>query len=237
MENYFKIFKEYLEKTGKKYTKDAELITKIIFNIHAHFTLDELSKKLKNEKINNNIILETLNNLISSGLVRKFYFQDKVYYEQIYGHAHHDHMICLKCNRIFPFRNKIIEQEQEKIVKENNFELLKHSLVIMGICSNCLNKKNSLEEYEFQKEDKGLDNEKILPLSMINSGEKVKIVKLHGGRHFIHRLISMGLHIGDVVEVISNDFQGPFLLRVKNTRIGIGHGLTHRIFVKRKTKI
>lgn len=237
MEDYIEIFKEYLNKTGKKYSKDAELITKTIFSIHAHFTLNELSNKLKNKKINNNIILETLNNLISSGLIRKIHFQDNEYYEQIYGHAHHDHLICLKCNKIFPFRNKVIEQEQEKIVKKNKFELLKHSLVIMGICSKCLNKRKSLEEYEFQKEDKGLGNERILPLSMINSGEKVKIVELSGGRHFIHRLISMGLHIGDIIEVISNDFQGPFLLRVKNTRIGIGHGLTHRILVKRKTII
>jgi len=237
MYDYFKIFKEYLKKTGKKYSKDAEIITKVIFNIHAHFNLNELSKKLINKKINNNTIIETLNNLISSGLIRKIHFQDKEYYEQVYGHAHHDHLVCLKCNKVFPFRNKIIEHEQEKLAKENKFELLRHSLVIMGICSKCLNKKKSIEEYEFQKEDKGLDNEKILPLSMINSGEKVKIVKLNGGKHFIHRLISMGLHIGDTIEVISNNFQGPFLLRVKNTRIGIGHGLTHRIFVKRKTII
>jgi Fur family ferric uptake transcriptional regulator len=233
MENYNNIFKNYLAKTGKKYSKEIEIIIKTIFNIHAHFTKDELSKKLINKKIKESTILETLNNLISSGLIRKINFQNKEYFEQIYGHAHHDHLICLKCNKIFPFRNKIIEQEQEKITKEMGFELLKHSLVIMGICSKCLNKKETLDEYEFQKEDKGLDKEEVLPLSMINSEEKVKIVGLHGGRHFIHRLISMGLNIGDTVEVISNDFQGPFLLKIKNTRIGIGHGLTHRIYVKR----
>lgn len=234
MENYFNIFKEYLDKTGKNYSKEIELIIKTIFNIHAHFTLNELINKLKKKKINQTQIPETLNNLISSGLVRKINFQDKEYYEQVYGHAHHDHLVCLKCGKVFPFRNKIIEQEQEKIIKEKGFELLKHSLVITGICSDCLNKKDMLVEYEFQKEDKGLDKGEIIPLSMINSGEKVKIVKLNGGKHFIHRLISMGIHIGDTIEVISNDFQGPFLLRVKNTRIGIGHGLTHRIYVTRK---
>ena len=233
MEEYNNIFKKYLDKTGKKYSKEIEIIIKIIFNIHAHFTFNELSSKLKNKKIKKSIILETLNNLISSGLIRKINFQDKEYFEQIYGHAHHDHLICLKCNKIFPFRNKIIEQEQEKITKEKGFELLKHSLVIMGICPKCSNKKETLDEYEFQKEDKGLDKEEILPLSMINSQEKVKIIKLHGGRHFIHRLICMGLNIGDTVEVISNDFQGPFLLKIKDTRIGIGHGLAHRIYVKR----
>ena len=125
MENYYKIYKEYLDKTGKKYSKEVELITKTVFSIHAHFTFNDLSNKLKNKKINKALISETLNNLNSSGLIRKINFLDKEYYEQIYGHAHHDHLICLKCNKVFPFRNKIIEQEQKKITDEEGFELLK----------------------------------------------------------------------------------------------------------------
>ncbi|MCK4799090.1 MAG: transcriptional repressor [Spirochaetes bacterium] len=233
METYNRIFNEYLKKINKEYSKQIKFITDTVFDIHAHFTIKDLKEKIKDEKIKDKIVSETLNNLIASGLIRKIYFQDKQYYEQIYGHAHHDHLICTKCSKIVPFRDEIIEKEQERIVAEKGFELLKHSLLIVGICPECLGKKELIEEYEFQKEDKGLDKERILPLSMIPAGEKVKVVEFHGGKHFSHRLISMGLNIGDSVEVISNNFQGPFLLKIKNTRLGLGHGMTHRILVKK----
>ena len=233
MNDYIKIFKEYLNKIGKEYSKQIELIIKTVFDIHAHFTIQSLLQKVKRKEIDEKLLSETLENLIATGLIRKIYFKNNVYYEQIYGHAHHDHLICTRCGKIIPFRDKIIEKEQERIVNEKGFELLKHSLLITGICPECLKKKDLLEEYEFQEEDEGLGKEDVLPLSMIPAGERVTVVEFRGGRHSTHRLLNMGLNIGDSLEVISNNFQGPFLLRIKDTRLGIGHGVAHKILVKR----
>ena len=233
MESYYILFKEYLKKTGKKYTAQIEKIIKKIFGIHAHFTIDDLLEKLNDKNIDKESLNVVLEDLTSSGLIRKIHFQDKIFYEQIYGHAHHDHLICIKCNKIEAFKDRIIEQEQERIVKEKGFELLKHSLLIVGICPECLKRGESLDEYILQKEDKGIDNQDIVPLSMISTDEKVKIVDIQGGKHLHHRLISMGINIGETIEVVSNNFQGPFLIKTNNTRIGIGHGITHKIMVKR----
>lgn len=232
MEGYIKLFKEYLAVSGKKYSKNAEKLLDLIFSIHAHFTFEQIKEKIK-FNLKKNDLEEILDNIVSAGLIRKIFFQNKIYYEQIYGHAHHDHLICVKCSKIVPFKDEIIEKEQKRIVDENGFEFLKHSLLITGICPDCMKKDKKINKYKMQKEDKGLDKQKIIPLSMINSGEKVKIIKIEGGGHFAHRLISMGVSIGDTLEVVSNNFHGPFLVKVKNTRLGLGYGMTHKIFVKR----
>jgi len=232
LEGYRKLLKEYLEESGKKYSKDTEKVLDVIFTIHNHFTSEQLSAKIKTN-IKGKKLESILDDASSAGLIRKIHFQNKIFFEQIYGHAHHDHLICINCNKIVPFIDKVIEKEQQRIVDENGFELLKHSLLISGICPDCLKRNGHVNRLKMSKEDKGFDDKEIIPLSMIESGEKVRIIKIEGGNHFIHKLLGMGVNTGDSLEVLSNDLHGPFLVKVKDTRLGLGYGMTHKIFVKR----
>ena len=49
--------------------------------------------------------------------------------------AHHDHLFCVKCNRIIEFYDEVIEERQRAIAKANGFEMTDHSLYIYGICN------------------------------------------------------------------------------------------------------
>ncbi|MBW1973037.1 MAG: ferrous iron transport protein A [Deltaproteobacteria bacterium] len=71
----------------------------------------------------------------------------------------------------------------------------------------------------------------IFPLSMAPQGEKLKIVSLGGGRGLRARLSSMGLAVGSEIEVIRKGRPGPFIIRIKETRIAIGMGLAAKIMV------
>lgn len=70
----------------------------------------------------------------------------------------------------------------------------------------------------------------MMPLSMVRPGERVKIVKIRGGRGLIGRLASMGFYPGIEIEVISNR-PGPLILSRGGVRLGIGYGMAHRILV------
>ena len=48
---------------------------------------------------------------------------------------HHDHLFCVKCNRIIEFYDEVIEERQKAIAKANGFEMTDHSLYIYGICN------------------------------------------------------------------------------------------------------
>ena len=68
MNDYDTILKEYLNKIGKEYSKEIKLITNTVFDIHAHFMLDDLLNKIKSKNISRELIEETIRYLISSGL-------------------------------------------------------------------------------------------------------------------------------------------------------------------------
>lgn len=70
----------------------------------------------------------------------------------------------------------------------------------------------------------------MMPLSVIRSGERVKIVEIRGGRGLIGRLADMGFYPGAEIEVISNR-PGPLILNRGGVRLGIGYGMAHRILV------
>ncbi len=71
----------------------------------------------------------------------------------------------------------------------------------------------------------------MIPLNLINPGEKVKIIKIIGGRNIHKRLSDMGFLSGTVIEVISNVGFGPLIVSKNGVKLGLGFGMAHKIFV------
>ena len=71
-----------------------------------------------------------------------------------------------------------------------------------------------------------------MPLSMIESGRKVRLVYVDAGRRLTARLAEMGLVPGVELDVINNTFQGPFIVGVKGTRLVLGRGMALKIEVE-----
>lgn len=66
-------------------------------------------------------------------------------------------------------------------------------------------------------------------------GETAKIIKLHGGPHFINKAESLGIREGIDIKIISAQIlQGPFTIQVGHTKIAIGHGMSYKIEVEKK---
>jgi ferrous iron transport protein A len=72
----------------------------------------------------------------------------------------------------------------------------------------------------------------MMPLIYGKNGEKVKVVKLSGGKNFIDKLASMGIYSGAELKVVKNGHDGPMIVALGNTRIGLGHGMAKKILVK-----
>ena len=56
--------------------------------------------------------------------------------------AHHDHLLCVSCNKIEEFVDEVIEQRQRAIAEEKGFKMTEHSLYIYGICKTCQAENN-----------------------------------------------------------------------------------------------
>lgn len=140
MHEEVKEFERYLRKEGLRLTNQRLTVVKTAFATHKHFTAEEmlaLSKKV-DPTVSRATVYRTLFLLCKAKLlVRQDFEKGKVYYEHLIGHHHHDHLVCLKCGRIYEFESEKIEDIQKKIATKKRFVPLTHSLKIFGICKNC----------------------------------------------------------------------------------------------------
>lgn len=185
--------------------------------IEDHVTVDFLQSKLKEKKISlpKEFIEDTLELMCRFGFAHKNRFENGIiHYEHRHLGQHHDHMICTKCGKIIEFKNDQLEQLQAQVVSGFGFHMLQHRMEIYGICAECLKTR-----------------EKQIPLMMAKQGERVVIKDLVGGSNARLRLLSMGLRIGDELEVITNNGQGQLVVAVDFQRYVLGRGMSQKVIV------
>ncbi|RLA82828.1 MAG: transcriptional repressor [Epsilonproteobacteria bacterium] len=133
--------RQIIKEKGLKYTKQREVIFETILNCKKHLGAEELYSliltKHPDEKIGIATIYRALVFLEDANLIRSISVgKDAKKFETNFK-AHHDHLICVKCNKIVEFLNANIEKEQEKTAKENGFKLLNHTMYLYGVCKDC----------------------------------------------------------------------------------------------------
>ncbi len=70
---------------------------------------------------------------------------------------HHDHMVCLQCNRLFEFNDPVIEERKRKVAEQAGFELRDHLLYLYVECSkpDCPHRSAGGREGESETEKSG----------------------------------------------------------------------------------
>ena len=134
------VFRTYLAKAGLRWTPEREAILEAVFSIHRHFGADNLYDWLRerDHRISRATIYRTLDLLVKSGLVADLDLGDgHTSFEHVYGHEHHDHLICTRCGRAAEFEESGIEQLQQAVCRRLGFKPDRHSLRIFGTCKRC----------------------------------------------------------------------------------------------------
>ncbi|MBM2834170.1 MAG: fur 1 [Candidatus Brocadiaceae bacterium] len=143
------VFKEYLISRKLKFTAERHAILDRVFENHKHFEADELlvDLRLNDMKISKATIYRTLALLVKSGLLREVIFGERhAHYEHVYGHEHHDHLVCNNCGKIIEFTEHRIEKLQDEVCKKNKFKVDSHRLQIQGLCEDCCKKNEKAVE-------------------------------------------------------------------------------------------
>ena len=68
-------------------------------------------------------------------------------------------------------------------------------------------------------------------LDQVSPGDTVRIVEINSGHDLKNRLAAMGLLKDTQISVIRNDGAGQIIVLVKNSKIILGRGMSHKIFV------
>lgn len=132
-----KKYDTYLKSKNQRLTEARKIIFDYLFSVHSHLKLDDIRKEAEKNNISRATLFRILNQMIDAELIQKF-FDDKgqVYYEHIYEHTPHHHLICTKCNKITEFEDPDLHKFLEDICKKNNFIHHNHIVEVMGVCDS-----------------------------------------------------------------------------------------------------
>jgi len=101
-----------------------------------HMTAEDVYKALLVEDADIGLatVYRVLTQFEQAGLVSRNHFETgKAVFELNQGH-HHDHLVCMTCDRVEEFYDEQIEARQHAIAKERGFELQEHSLALYAAC-------------------------------------------------------------------------------------------------------
>ncbi|RJQ50537.1 MAG: Fur family transcriptional regulator [Desulfobacteraceae bacterium] len=198
--------------------EDRYNILEVFLQIEGHVTAAELSRKLKESRFDYgpDFVRDTLKLMCRFGFAQKNRFDNgQVRYEHRHLGQHHDHLICIKCRKILEFTDEAIEQLQVRVASSHGFLMLQHKMELYGICDGCLNSRVDM-----------------MPLTMAKQGERLIVCDFTGGTTSRMRLMTMGLRIGDQVEVITNMGEGRLVIASMGKRFVMGRGLAEKVMVR-----
>ena len=214
----FHQFKVIFENEGLDMIGERLRILEAFLELEGHITAGEFTSLLqkKGYDFSETFVSENLKLFAKFGFANQKDFKDQPpRYEHLHLGSHHDHLICTRCGKILEFYDPDIEALQSAVARKKGFHDLQHRMEIYGLCDDCFGRR-----------------EPIMPLTMVSPGERVRIEALNSGRGMAKKLTEMGLRIGMEVQVINKGNPGPFLIAIGDTRLGIGHGVAHKIMVK-----
>ena len=123
------ILKEVLQKEGLRFTRQRLAVWTEIGISREHRDADDIyiSIRSKGIKVSRATVYRTIDVLVKNKLLRKLDVGDgRSRFESKMDEEHHDHMICIETGDIIEFYNSRIEQLQEKIARDNGYELVRH---------------------------------------------------------------------------------------------------------------
>ena len=77
-----------------------------------------------------------------------------------------------------------------------------------------------------------VERDQVRPLSMVRTGDSVRLVRVNAGRGLNSRLASMGFVSNVEIRVVSNGHPGPFVVIIKDVKMVLGRGVAQKIMVR-----
>ncbi len=140
MRDELTIFKDYLKQKNLRWTPQRKTVLEVLLKLKGHIEIEELHGAIRvvDPSMGIATVYRTIHLLTECGLVREnVTLSGRKTYEQQYRRGHHDHLICIRCNKIVEFEHPLIEQFQLEACRAQGFIMETPRMELFGICSNC----------------------------------------------------------------------------------------------------
>ena len=151
-----RILDNYLEMNHHRKTPERYKILKAIYDIHGHFTLEELNGKLASDMgfpVSRATLYNTLNLFLELRLVTRHRFHGSTKYEACYDNNSHCHQICTICGKVTEVKSpeiiNAVESMHLKRFRKDGF-----TLYVYGVCSVCQSKMTKRKKSKSDRKEK-----------------------------------------------------------------------------------
>lgn len=128
----------HLVSRGLKSSEQRSKIALAVRDWKGHFRVQDIARRVQAEhaEIGPATVYRAINLFREAGLLKETLVGDsgETVFEVSDG-DHHDHIVCLDCDRIFEFHEEAIETLQEKVAHRMGFEPERHRHVVYAHCS------------------------------------------------------------------------------------------------------
>lgn len=129
---------DFIAAKGLRRTRQRDVIIQAAFNTTDHFTADELWERARRIDASSSraTLYRTLSLLVESGLLKEIDLgRDQTYYDPNFvDHPHHNHLICLDCQKVVEFEDAHMSLLEDCITRRLGFRPETSSVRIEASC-------------------------------------------------------------------------------------------------------
>ena len=134
--------RQELKKAGLKVTLPRLKILEILMrtqNSDMHMSAEDIYKETLDtgEDIGLATVYRVLTQFESAGMVVRHNFEGGHSVFEVNDESHHDHMVCVRCQKVIEYVSPEIESLQEKIAADHECEIVDHTHIIYVVCPSC----------------------------------------------------------------------------------------------------
>jgi Fe2+ or Zn2+ uptake regulation protein len=129
-----------LKEKGYRITPQRRIIMEKIVQTAGLLTADEIWNLVRQEysDIGLDTIYRNINMLTENGVLIPITGMGKERTRYELAHAnHHHHVVCVKCGKAVCIDYCPIDEEFIKLLRKSGYELIRHNVELLGLCSNC----------------------------------------------------------------------------------------------------
>lgn len=129
-----------LRKAGLKVTIPRTKILAMLESSHEkHLSAEDIYKSLleTGDEVGLATVYRVLAQFEAAGIIQRLNFEGgQAVFELNHG-DHHDHLVCVRCNKVEEFVDELIEARQRDIAQKFGYQMTAHALNIFGLCKAC----------------------------------------------------------------------------------------------------
>lgn len=135
-------FESFLQARGQKSTPIRRQLLALAESLKGFYSLEDIYNLARQSNINHKrlTLLRNIGLMIDSGFIREFRDADGILRYETRRHVARQYLFCVVCGKCESVNDDAIEQEQERLAAEEEFEPISHAVSVKGYCRKCRRK-------------------------------------------------------------------------------------------------